>query len=74
MTPRNQVCILKLRPLLAGKIESGRGQPHSKTCRNVRARGLARQRPGVRPSSAALAFVDCMVVPSPCRHDSTNVW
>jgi hypothetical protein len=34
--------------------ESGRGQPHSKTLRHIEALWTARQRLGVRLSSAAL--------------------
>src|SRR5437764_6705152 len=41
---------------IAGPSESGRGQPHSKTLRNRVASRLARQRLGVRLSSAALDF------------------
>src|SRR5205809_1093990 len=40
--------------IVAEPMESGRGQPHSKTCRVDEAPRLARQRLGVRLSSAAL--------------------
>src|SRR5947209_8035389 len=35
-------------------MQSGRAQPHSKTCRNIEPCGFARQRLGVRLCSAAL--------------------
>src|SRR5689334_10896992 len=39
----------------ASRIESGRGQPHSKTCRNYGSAGASAKRRGVRLPSAALA-------------------
>jgi len=39
------------------KIDSGRGQPHSKTSRNFEALWMTRQRLGVRLSSAAFGSI-----------------
>jgi len=47
--------------MAAATDKSGRGLPHSKTWRTLEAAGLARQRFGVRQSSAALDFATLKV-------------
>jgi predicted secreted hydrolase len=61
-------------PRAASPFQSGRGQPHSKTCRNTDAHLTTRQRLGLRLSSAAFFIDETQInpapgIPQPTRHN-----